>query len=89
MVVSKDPFIKKLFPEAAAPTQGVNTKKLALVSVGSKFKVSMYGLVEGHDPMLTYRLFSLQKFSIFHAPLNFTNFHHLDITPPESITYSG
>ena len=39
VAVSKDPFIKKLFPEAATPTYGVNTKKLALVSIGSKFKV--------------------------------------------------
>ena len=39
IAVSKDPFIKKLFPEAAKPTGGVNTKKLVLISVGSKFRV--------------------------------------------------
>ena len=38
--MSKDPFIKKLFPEASKPTGGVNTKKLVLISVGSKFRVS-------------------------------------------------
>lgn len=39
IAVSKDPFIKKLFPEASKPTGGVNTKKLVLISVGSKFRV--------------------------------------------------
>ena len=36
--VSKDVFIKTLFPEAAQKSQ-VNTKKLALISVASKFRV--------------------------------------------------
>ena len=39
IAVSKDPFIKKLFPEAVKPSGGVNTKKLVLISVGSKFRV--------------------------------------------------
>ena len=39
IAVSKDPFIKKLFPEAVKPEGGVNTKKLVLISVGSKFRV--------------------------------------------------
>ena len=38
MAVSKDPFINKLFPEVAHKS-GVNTKRLALDSVGSKFRV--------------------------------------------------
>lgn len=37
--VSKDSFIKTLFPEASQKSL-VNTKKLALISVGSKFRVS-------------------------------------------------
>ena len=41
IAVSKDPFIKKLFPEAAKPMGGVNTKKLVLISVGSKFRVKI------------------------------------------------
>ena len=40
IAVSKDPFIKKLFPEAMKSNDGVNTKKLVLISVGSKFRVS-------------------------------------------------
>ncbi len=37
--LSKDNFIKTLFPEATRKSE-VNTKKLALVSVSSKFRVS-------------------------------------------------
>ena len=37
--ISKDVFIKTLFPEAVH-SSAVNTKKLALISVGSKFRVS-------------------------------------------------
>ena len=46
MAVSKDDFIKNLFPESAATTSVTSgsssqsgPKKLALVSVGSKFRV--------------------------------------------------
>ena len=38
MAVSKDDFVRKLFPEATR-TSEVNTKKLALISVSSKFRV--------------------------------------------------
>jgi len=37
--LSRDDFIKTLFPEALRRSE-VNTKKLALVSVSSKFRVS-------------------------------------------------
>ena len=41
VAVSRDPFVKKLFPEAvAAPSTSSHAKKLVLVSVGSKFRVS-------------------------------------------------
>lgn len=46
IAVSKDPFIKKLFPEAVKSTGGVNTKKLVLISVGSKFRTQLNGLLE-------------------------------------------
>ena len=41
MAISTDDFVKKLFPEATS-TPGVNTKKLALISVGSKFRVRSF-----------------------------------------------
>lgn len=37
--LSRDDFIKMLFPEATCKPE-VNTKKLALVSISSKFRVS-------------------------------------------------
>ena len=40
MVHSTDPFVKELFPASSAKKE-TNSKKLALISVGSKFKVSM------------------------------------------------
>ena len=40
MAVSKDDFVRKLFPEATR-TSEVNTKKLALISVSSKFRVGL------------------------------------------------
>ena len=43
MAISTDGFIKKLFPEVTS-TPGVHTKKLALISVGSKFRVSSISL---------------------------------------------
>jgi len=39
MVHSTDPFVKELFPASGAKKE-TNSKKLALISVGSKFKVS-------------------------------------------------
>jgi len=39
MVHSTDPFVKELFPASGAKKE-TNSKKLALTSVGSKFKVS-------------------------------------------------
>ena len=45
IAVSKDPFIKKLFPEAVKPAGGVNTKKLVLISVGSKFRVWKFSVL--------------------------------------------
>ena len=54
VAVSKDAFIKQLFPEASATSTPVtsgsspptgHSKKLVLVSVGSKFRVSSEGEV--------------------------------------------
>ncbi len=42
--MSKDAFINTLFPEAVYKPE-VNTKKLALISVGSRFRVSEERLV--------------------------------------------
>ena len=39
IAASRDPFINKLFPEATKSSG--NTKRLALDSVGSKFRVSV------------------------------------------------
>ena len=58
IAVSKDPFIKKLFPEAAKPTGGVNTKKLVLISVGSKFRV------RGENNFIIYYLYEYFRYSI-------------------------
>ena len=40
MVRSTDPFVKELFPASSAKKE-TNSKKLAPISVGSKFRVSM------------------------------------------------
>ena len=40
MVHSTDPFVKQLFPASGAKKE-TNSKRLALISVGSKFKVSV------------------------------------------------
>ena len=46
--VSQDTFIKTLFPEATHRSE-VNTKKLALISVSSKFRVSQITMYLCHD----------------------------------------
>ena len=44
MAISKDSFIKQLFPDfVTSSPSGGHSKKLALVSVGSKFRVSWGG----------------------------------------------
>ena len=79
MAVSKDDFVRKLFPEAAR-TSEVNTKKLALISVSSKFRVRSTTILpraSAHSVQVpTPNLTTLWSCGFLHVTPHHTQFLH-------------
>ena len=79
MAVSKDDFVRKLFPEAAR-TSEVNTKKLALISVSSKFRVRSTTILpraSAHSMQVpTPNLTTLWSCGFLHVTPHHTQFLH-------------